>query len=72
MRLHFTRLAAARAILGCPSLVFRQLWRLYMESFLSLAPTLTPWTCHPGKIEKTIGLLDGRATGLLIGLEFDE
>lgn len=44
MRSHFTRLAAARKILGCQSLVSRQLWHLYMECSLSLAPTLAPWS----------------------------
>ena len=70
IRSHFTRLAAARNILGCQSLVFRQLWHLYMGYSLSLTPSLTPSSCHPGKIEQKMDLLGERATGILIGLEF--
>jgi hypothetical protein len=70
MGLRFTRLAAARKILDGQNLVLQQVWHLHMKSALMLVPTWTPWVCHAGKIEKTMGLLGGRGTGILKGLKF--
>jgi hypothetical protein len=66
----FTRLAAGRKILDGQNLALQQVWHLHMNSALLLVPTWTPWSCHTGKIEKTMGLLGGRGTGILMGLKF--
>jgi hypothetical protein len=66
----FTRLAAGRKILDGQNLALQQVWHLNMNSALLLVPTWTPWACHTGKIEKTMGLLGGRGTGILMELKF--